>query len=175
MRPTRILAITTVIAVGAAALWGQQFQFNLDHLKEKSSDHVEVSLNSSTLQFAAKFMDGKDPDEAKVRKLLMGIEGIYIKSFEFKNTGAWSQSDLDRVRTQLKAPEWSRIVGVKSGEDGENIEIWLRTEKGKVSGVAILASEPRQLTVVNLIGNIDLESVADLGGHFGLPKIPKKK
>jgi len=120
-------------------------------------------------------MDGKDPDEAKVKKLIMGIEGIYIRSFEFKNTGAWSAADLDRVRTQLKAPEWSKIVGVKSNEDGENIEIWLRTEKGKVSGVAILASEPRELTVVNLVGNIDLESVADLGGHFGLPKIPKKK
>ena len=175
MRPGRSLAIATFLAVSAAALWGQQFQFNLDHLKDKSSDHVEVSLNSSTLQFAARFMDGKDPDEAKVKKLIMGIEGIYIRSFEFKNTGAWSAADLDRVRTQLKAPEWSKIVGVKSNEDGENIEIWLRTEKGKVSGVAILASEPRQLTVANLVGNIDLESVADLGGKFGLPKIPKKK
>jgi hypothetical protein len=175
MRQRRTLAIAAVFAVGAAALWGQQFQFNLDHLKDKATDHVELSLNSSTLQFAAKFMDGKDPDEAKVKKLIMGIEGIYIKSFDFKNAGAWSPADLDRVRKQLKAPEWSRIVGVKSGEDGENIEIWLRTEKGKVSGVAILASEPRQLTVANLVGNIDLESVADLGGHFGLPRIPKKK
>jgi hypothetical protein len=175
MRPGRALAIAAVLAVCAAALWGQQFQFNLDHLKDKSTEHVEVSLNSNTLQFAAKFMDGKDPDEAKVKKLIMGIEGIYIQSFDFKNTGAWSPSDLDRVRNQLKAPEWSRIVGVKSNEDGENIEIWLRTEKGKVSGVAILASEPRQLTVANLVGNIDLESIADLGGKFGLPKIPKKK
>jgi hypothetical protein len=158
-----------------AALWGQAVSIQPDHLKDKSSDHVEVSLNSSTLQFAARFMDGKDPDEAKVKKLIMGIEGIYIRSFEFKNTGAWSAADLDRVRTQLKAPEWSKIVGVKSNEDGENIEIWLRTEKGKVSGVAILASEPRELTVVNLVATSTWNPVADLGGHFGLPKIPKKK
>jgi len=50
----------------------------------------------------------------------------------------------------------------------------VRSEKGKVNGVAILASEPRQLTVCNLVGNIDLESLADLGGHFGLPKMKKK-
>jgi len=175
MRPGRSLASAAVAAAGVAALWGQQFQFNLDHLKDKATDHVEVSLNSNTLQFAAKFMDGKDPDEAKVKKLLSGIEGIYIRSYEFKTAGAWSPADLDKVRNQLKTPEWSKIVGVKSNEDGENIEIWLRTEKGKVSGVAILASEPRQLTVANLVGNIDLESVADLGGHFGLPKVPKKK
>ena len=78
------------------------------------------------------------------------------------------------MRSQLKAPEWSRIIGVKSTEDNENIEVWVRNEKGKVSGVAILASEPRQLTVANLVGNIDLDSLADLGGHFGLPTNEEK-
>ena len=126
------------------------------------------------LQFAGKFFDGKDPEEAKVKKLIRGIAGIYIKSFEFKNEGAYLPADLEKVRSQLKAPEWSRIVGVKSGGDGENIEVWVRNENGKVSGVAILASEPRQLTVVNLVGNIDLDSLADLGGHFGIPKMKKK-
>ena len=55
------------------------------------------------------------------------------------------------------------------------IEVWVRNEAGKVSGVAILSSEPRQLTVANLVGNVDLESLADLGGHFGLPSLPKVK
>ena len=126
------------------------------------------------LQFAGKFLDGKDPDEAKVKKLIGGIEGIYVKSFEFKNEGAYLPADLEKVRSQLKAPEWSRIVGVKSSGESENIEVWVRNENGKVSGVAILASEPRQLTVVNLVGNIDLDSLADLGGHFGIPKMKKK-
>jgi hypothetical protein len=79
------------------------------------------------------------------------------------------------VRNQLKAPEWSRIVGIKSGGENENIEVWVRNEKGKVTGVAILANEPRHLTVANLVGNIDLKSLSDLGGHFGLPDIPKAK
>ena len=126
------------------------------------------------LQFAGKFFNGKDPDEVKVKKLIGGIEGIYIKSFEFKNEGAYLPADLEKVRSQLKAPEWSRIVGIKSGGESENIEVWVRNENGKVSGVAILASEPRELTVVNLVGNIDLDSLADLGGHFGIPKMKKK-
>jgi hypothetical protein len=157
----------------AATLWAQQFQFNLDYLSSKASNSFDVSLNTSMLQFAARFLDTKDPDEAKVKKLIVGIEGIYIKSFEFKNPGGYAPADLEKVRTQLKAPEWSRIVGMKSGGESENIEVWARNEKGKVTGVAILASEPRQLTVANLVGNIDLESLADLGGHFGLPNLPK--
>jgi hypothetical protein len=175
MRPVRTIALGAALA---ATLWAQQFQFNLEHLASKASGSFDVSLNTSMLQFAAKFLDGKDPDEAKVKKLIVGIEGIYIKSFDFNKDGAYVPADLERVRTQLKAPQWSRIVGIKSGGESENIEVWARNEKGKVTGVAILASEPRQLTVCNLVGNIDLDSLADLGGHFGLPnlpKVPKKK
>ena len=171
MKPVLTLVLGAALT---ATLWAQQFKFNLDHLASKASDSVDLSLNSSMLQFAGKFFDGKDPDEVKVKKLIGGIAGIYIKSFEFKNEGAYLPADLERVRSQLKAPEWSRIVGIKSSGESENIEVWVRNENGKVSGVAILASEPRQLTVVNLVGNIDLDSLADLGGHFGIPKMKKK-
>jgi len=172
MRPVRTLALGAALA---ATLWAQQFKFNLEHLASKASDTFDVALNSNLLQFAAKFLDGKDPDEAKVKKLIVGIEGIYIKSYEFKNDGAYSPGDVQRVRDQLKAPEWSRIVGIKNGEEKSTIEVWARSEKGKVSGVAILSSEPRQLTVCNLVGSIDLDSLADLGGHFGIPDLPKGK
>jgi Domain of unknown function (DUF4252) len=172
MRPIRTLTLGAALA---ATVWGQQFKFNLEHLASKASDSVDVSLDSSLLQFAAKFFDGKDPDETKVKKLLTGITGIYVKSFEFQKEGGYLPADLDKVRAQLKAPEWSRIVGIKSSGESENIEVWVRNENGKVSGVAILASEPRQLTVANLVGNVDLDSLADLGGHFGLPSVPKTK
>ena len=77
----------------------QQIKLNLDHLAAKAADSVDISLNGSMLQFAAKFLDGKDADEARVKKLIAGIEGIYVRSFEFKKDGEWSQADLDGVRT----------------------------------------------------------------------------
>uniref|UniRef100_Q020Z5 DUF4252 domain-containing protein n=1 Tax=Solibacter usitatus (strain Ellin6076) TaxID=234267 RepID=Q020Z5_SOLUE len=172
MRQVRRLALASVLA---GALWGQQFKFNLDHLEGKASDRVDVSLNSNMLQFAAKFLDTKDPDEAKVKQLISGMEGIYIRSFEFKKEGAYSAADLDQVRNQLKAPEWSRIFGIKNSDEGENIEVWVRNAGGKVAGIAILSSDPKQLTVANLVGNIDIDSLAALGGHFGLPKMDATK
>jgi len=149
----------------------QQFHLNLDSVAAKASEHVDVSLNASTLQFAAKFLDSSDPDEAKVKKLIAGIEGIYVRHFTFKSAGAWSQADLEPIRAQLRGPEWSRIVGVVSSEDGENAEIWLRTSGNKSIGVAIIATEPKEMTVVNIAGTIDLESLSELSGHFGVPKV----
>jgi hypothetical protein len=172
MKQIRRLALAAALA---GALWGQQFKFNLDHLESKASDRVDVSLNSNMLQFAAKFLDTKDPEEAKVKQLINGLEGIYVRSFEFKKEGSYSPADLDQVRNQLKAPEWSRIFSIKSSDEGQNIEVWVRNAAGKVAGVAILSSDPKQLTVANLVGNIDIDSLAALGGRWALPKMDAGK
>jgi len=163
----------------AALAWAapQQFQLNLDNLAAKASNTVDLSLSGSTLRFAAKFMDGHEPDEVQVKKLIEGLQGIYIKHFEFKHDGEWTQADLDRVRNQLHAPDWERIVGVKSSEEGSTAEIFLHVENGKNTGVAVVEAEAREVTVVNIVGTVDLESLAALGGHFDIPKVtvPKEK
>jgi hypothetical protein len=161
-----------LLALGlAAAASAQQFQFDLEHLAAKASETVDISLNGATLQFAAKFLDAKDPDQAKVKKLIAGLEGVYVRSFEFQKAGEWSAADLDAIRKQLKAPEWSKIVAVKSAGEGEVDEIYLRFENAKITGVAILVAEPKEFTVVNIVGPVDLESLAELGGHFHIPKV----
>jgi len=159
----------------AAMLCAQQLKLNLDHLAAKASDSVDVSLNNNMLQFAGKFLDGKDPEEAAVKKLIVGIDGIYIRSFEFKQEGVWSQADLEQIRSQLKAPDWSRIIGVKSAEEGENAEVHVCNQSGKVTGIVVLVTGPKEFTVANIVGNVSLESLADLGGHFGLPKLEEQK
>lgn len=168
MKPLLTVALWSGLAAGLGA---QQLQLDLDHLVPQASEAVDVSLTGPTLQFAAKFLDGKDPQEAQVKKLLEGITGIYVKSYQFKKDGVWSKSDLDRLRNQLRAPQWSRIVGVTSSTDGENTEVFVRSENRKMTGVAILVAEPKELTVVNIVGAIDLNSLAELGGHFGVPKV----
>jgi len=168
-RLQRVLCIAPL----AALLYGQQFKFHLEGLAAKASNAVDVSLGSGTLKFAARFLDSSDPDEAAVKKMINGLDGIYIKTFEFKRDGMWSESDLEDIRAQLRTPEWERIVGYKSTEEGENDEIWMRTENKKVSGVAIICSAPKRLTVVNIAGAVDLDALAELGGHFGVPALEK--
>jgi len=168
-----VKTIVTLLLWGglAATLGAQQLQLNFEYLAAKASAAVDVSLNGATLQFAAGFLNGKDPQEAQVKKLLTGITGIYVKSYEFKTDGVWTQADLERVRNQLRAPQWSRIIGVKSTEDGETAEVYVRSENQKMTGLAILVAEPKELTVVNIVGSVDLNSLSELGGHFGVPKL----
>lgn len=163
----------SLFAALAASLGAQQIQLNLDALAAKAADHVDVSLNGATLQFAAKFLDNGDPDEAKIKTLISSLDGIDVRHFIFKTPNTWSQADLDGIRSQLRAPEWARIVGFKSDSEGTH-EIYMRTVDKKMTGVAIISAEAKELTVVNISGPIDLDSLAQLGGHFGIPKVPKK-
>ena len=156
------LALPSILAA-------QQFKFNLEHLAAKATNRVDLDLNGATLQLAAKFLDSNDPDEAQVKKLIAGLEGIYIRHYTFKVP--LGPGELESVRAQLRTPEWSRIVGVKSEEEGETDEVYLRTTGNKMAGVAIIASEPKELTVVHIAGPIDLDSLAALGGHMGIPKL----
>jgi hypothetical protein len=59
----------------------------------------------------------------------------------------------------------------RSQKSHANVEIYLMTDANKAVGLAVIASEPRQLTIVNIIGSIDLEKLHKLEGRFGVPKL----
>ena len=167
------LLISLCAVALASTLSAQQFPMQIDRLAALASNKVELSLSGSLLQFAAKFLDDSDPDQAKVRKLVAGLDGIYVKCYGFKTANVWTEADLEAIRRRLRAPEWSRIVNF-SGEDGTG-EIYVRMVDNKPTGVAILATQPKELTLVNIAGSVDLASLSELGGHFNIPKIPEKK
>lgn len=147
----------------------------LDRLASKAAEVVDVTMDAQMLQLAARFLSDKDPDEAKAKQLVSGLKGIYVKSFEFEKPGEYQESDVEAVRSQLRAPEWSRIVGVRSRKSGDNADVFIRTENGKITGLTVIATEPKELTIVNIAGPISPEQLQDLGGHFGVPRLEKKE
>lgn len=168
----RILAIAIVFLL-VRPIFAQVLDLKaLDKFAAKASETVDVNLDGALLKMAAKFLSSDSPDEAKVRKLVAGLKGIYVKSFEFDQPGAYSEKDVNNVRSQLQTPEWSRIVGVRSKRDGEIVEVFVRTgSAGQARGLAIIAAEPKELTVVQLVGSVDLDELSSLGGNFGIPKL----
>jgi hypothetical protein len=44
-------------------------------------------------------------------------------------------------------------------------------DNNQAVGLALIASEPRQFTIVNIIGAIDLDKLHKLEGQFGVPKL----
>ena len=76
------------------------------------------------------------------------------------------------LREQLSGPGWSRVVDITTQSEGlEKAEVYVASEGGRVSGLALLNVEPRQLTIINFVGDVDFDKLRRLGGVLNLPKI----
>lgn len=174
----RLTSLLFLIAVGAAlTVHAQDIRLQLDDLNKleaKASDSVDITLDGALLHLAGVLLNNKDPKEAAVKELLAGLKGIYVKSFEFDKEGEYSLTDVEAIRAQLRAPGWSRMIGVKSKKDGENAEVYLMMTGSQVGGIAVIAADPKELTVVNIVGAIDLDKLSQLSGKFGIPSIDFK-
>ena len=116
----------------------------------------------------AKFLT--DVDDADIKKLVANLKGIYVRNFEFESDGLYSQADVESIRSQVRGQSWYRLVNVQSKNDGA-IEVYVMLEGEKIGGLVVLSAEPRELTVVNIVGPVDLEKLASLEGQFGIPDL----
>lgn len=157
-------------AVAAKAQDSRLQLSSLDHLATKANQSVDVNIDERLMRLAAKALSDKDTDEREVKKLVAGIKGIYVRSFEFDSDGQFSRADVDLIRTQLRGPGWTRLVNVTSKKEG-NLEVYLLLNGEQIGGLAVLSSDDRELTVVNIVGPVDLEKLAKLEGQFGVPEL----
>ena len=141
-------------------------------LGSTATDSVAITLDAPLLAFAAKFLDSADPDQRAVQDMIGGLQGIYVKSYTFDKPFTYPTADLAAVRKQLAAPGWQQIVQVRSSAKQSNVDIFICQVLDKPIGLAIIATEPRQFTVVNIVGAIDLDKLHKLEGRFGVPRLP---
>jgi len=141
-----------------------------DYLANKAEETVEVALDERLLQLAAKFLNSKDPTQAKIKEIIVGLKGVYVRVFKFTKQGEYDLKELDSLRAQLRAPGWQKIVAVRNNRGGDNVDVHLLMQNDNIAGMAIIAADPRELTLVNIVGMIDLEKLSQLQGQLGIPK-----
>jgi len=140
-------------------------------LADKATESVNLSLSPWLLRIAAACIDGKDADSTATKKLLAGIKSIEIRNYQFATDFAYSAADIDAVRLQLAAPGWTRLMQVRDRKSKENVDIYLMVENGRTNGFALIASEPREFTIINIVGSISIEDLPKLVDHLHLPKL----
>lgn len=173
MKTLFALLLTTLAsaAPAAAQMKGLLRLPEFASLADKASESVNVTLDSQLLSMGCRFLSADDPEQADVKKLCNGLSGIYVRSYTFDSDFAYPKADVDGVRRQLSGPGWSRIVEARSNKEKTNVDVYVMLDNGKAMGLGIIASEPREFTIVNIVGNVDLEQLHSLEGKFGVPKL----
>jgi hypothetical protein len=174
----RITKIFTRVFIGlvlccfSARGFGQSAKLqldSLDKLSDKAHHFTDVTLDGSLLQFAVNLIqkiNAEDKDVAQLQNIIKNLKGIYIKSLEFDEASQYSKADIDAIRSQLTSSRWTKIVQSVDRRNREYDEIYLLKNGDRVSGVVILVAEAKELTVVNLVGDVPVDKIASLEKHL---------
>ncbi|HEY1890053.1 MAG TPA: DUF4252 domain-containing protein [Steroidobacteraceae bacterium] len=167
-----ICALLALPTLACAAEPGRLQLPDFSALSKKAAQSVDISLDPSLLNLAKSVGISDDSGNgAAVNGVIQGIRGIYVRSYSFDNPGEYSKADVKAVEAQLLAPGWQPIVSTHDLKQGNNVDIYILRNGNRTDGVAIIAAAPRQLTIVNIVGSIDLAKLAQLQGQFGVPRI----
>lgn len=167
-----LLAATTANAQDEARL---HFE-NLNKLENKAADVVEVNIDGKLLETAKRVMvKAGDPDAKKVAQAISGLRGIYVRVYDFEKENEYDIADVDDIRSQLKSPGWEKLANVRSKKDNQKIDVFTMFTGDRMSGVAVVISESKSITLVNVVGPIDLETLAEMSGKLSIPRIEIEK
>lgn len=166
-----LLALASLLLLPACAA-AQMPEFNapsLAAMQHDSIDSVNISLGAGTLgflRFLSRFGDEHDPHGAAAMNLLRGLHKVQIHSFKFATDHTYRQADLETLRSQLTAQGWQHLVQVRDrGKDGD-VDIYCALKKRTITGLVIVAAEPREFTLVNIVGTIDPDQIGMLRQGF---------
>ena len=139
-------------------------------LAARASNVTEVTLDRNMLGFASKFMKdkGKGQNHADASQFIQGLDGIYVREYEFDKEGQYSMDLVDKLRKQFETSEWSPMVRERERKTGEVTDVMMKMVNGESRGMFVLEAAPKELTIVLILGPIRMQDLGKLGGLGGL-------
>jgi hypothetical protein len=165
---TIIPALLALLLATPGAALAQRLELDsLDRLADRASESVNIDLEPALLRMAIPFLKGTGNDQ-DIKALISDLKGIYVRVFEFDRDIDLT-NEIAGIRKQLTSnPRWARLVGVDSKREGGIVEIYSWREGDASGGLAIIAAESNEITVVNIVGPFDPSRLPALRG-LGVP------
>ena len=167
-----ILVTILLLAVGVSAQSARLSFDNLDALEKKASEIIEVNVDGKMLNLAKRvLLKVNDKDAKKVGEAIRGLEGVYVRVFNFENENEYDIAEVDAIRNQLSSPGWEKLAKVRSKKNNQKIDVYTMFQGDDISGIAVVLSEKKKLALVNVIGPIDIDTLVELSGKLNIPEI----
>jgi hypothetical protein len=147
-------------------------------LAERATHVTEVTLDKNMLAFASKFMDDEkddDKDDKAVKEMIRNLKGVYVREYEFDKEHSYTAEELEGLRKYFESADWSPMVHERTKGVAEGTDVFVKLVNGQMQGLFVLDAEAKELSLVLILGPIDMDKISKLGGNFGTPKDAVKK
>ena len=176
---SKIALVAVFVASAVIAADGQDARLRfekLNGLETRARDVVEVNIEGKLLDLARRALTkSKDANAQKVSQAIKDLKGIYVRVYTFENENEYNPADIDEIRAQLSAPGWERLANVRSKRKNQKIDVYTMFTGDLMSGVAVVVSDTKSIALVNVIGPIDIDLLAELSGKMNIPRIDIEK
>ncbi len=164
--------LAVLLAFSGLCAWSQSLDLSsLDKLASKAKEVNKVSLDHDDLQMALKFASGKtDKMDDDKKRMLSSIDSVQVRNYEFEKEDMYSDADVDAVRKQVEKMHGCKAI-VDSKEEHEHSQVFMCSEGGKPTGLAVISAEPTEISVVFVKGAIGMNDMGKLNGVMGMPRM----
>ncbi len=169
------IILPTLLLLAAASAHAQDAHLRFERLsglENRAQDVVEVNIDGKLLDLAKRVMvKTNDADAKKVAQAISGLKGIYVRVYNFANENEYNVADVEEIRSQLNAPGWEKLANVRSKKNNQKVDVYTMFTGDQMSGVAVVVSDSKSIALVNVIGPIDIDLLAEMSGKLNIPKI----
>ena len=163
----KINNIVFTLALASTAFAEQALDLSaLKGLESKAKESTSIDLGQDQMKLMMGFASDSN---SELQKLAKTIELIQVRTFGFDKDNMYNMADMEALRQKVKASDFVPFLSHK--EKGGFTEILMRKGPKGLRGFIVLTAEAREITIINIIGDLDLNTLSKLGGKFGIPDI----
>jgi hypothetical protein len=145
---------------------GIEMQF--DELEEKADQVVKVNLWGKSLEQGKKLLGLRKSVTSPVGRFLGSLKGVYRRTYRFGNTKT-EQEDVEPIYQQLADDGWVPLIETEDRSSEGSVSVYSYYENEEVAGLTLVSTDPSEVTVVRIMGAVDLDMLSEIGKGLGLP------
>ena len=130
---------------------------------EDNDDVSVVSIEGSLFSLIASMADFEDEDSENdeemeaVKRVFGNIESMKIVSVPYK-VAKFDNTKIKEFRSDLKKDNYTELMSLR--DDGKNMTFMAQGEESELSNMVVLIDEEDKLTVLSVIGSLDMKDLA---------------
>lgn len=136
----------------------------------QSGDNAsEILLDERLLKLAA---ENSKKEDSELKDVLKGLKLVKVNSFFFKEQNeSRILNKLKSLDAELTSKSWERIIKMQS--NGNYNSVYVKTKGGNnVAGLVVTTLNSKGMAVfINIVGDINLESLSRLSKNLGIPSL----
>ncbi len=140
------------------------------NLTSQPSNHTSFTFDHDMLQTAVGFLnDGQGPP--------MQLNSITVENYRFHEPAFYIPERMQALVAGFNASGWKHLVDQhapprEATEPRRTLtDMWMHFSGADIDSVVVLLRGSREMTVIEVSGQLRPLDLVHLGGHFGIPRV----